>query len=551
MKKRILKSILSGVLLSLSWPEIGGLFPLIFVAFIPLLLVEDEVYSKRYRGGKVYRNAYVAFFVFNLITTWWIWHASPGGAVMAVVFNSALMALPIWLFHLTRRYAGNRQGYVAFIAYMLAFEWLHHRWELSWPWLSTGNVFANQTWLVQWYEYTGVVGGTLWVLLINLILYQFVKYVIKETPTDSPQKKGFSQAFSQYLFRLRHLPKALTNQLKLTFILGVVLLLPILWSFWLGFNVDLGKNNKKIEVVLSQPNVDPYKKFDDISSLAQVNKLLEVTKENLTENTRLIIAPETAIPSQLEEATLNYSPEAKAIQSFLINHPNTSLLTGISSYAYYNTKQSRASRPTNDGRFYEFYNSALLIDKNLRYDIYHKSELVLGVERLPAAYLLKYVEDWFDLGGTSGTLGVANEPKLFYVDQAKIAPTICYESIYGETTAKFSRRGANLIAISTNDAWWYDTPGYKQLLAYAKLRAIENRKWIARSANTGISCFINPKGEITDKTKWEETTSLKKEVPLIEGQTFYVVYGDFLGRISLLLGGLLLVLTLSRKLKGN
>ncbi len=549
MKNRILKSALSGILLSLSWPEIGGLFPLIFVAFIPLLLVEDEVTNNRYRSGKVYRNAYIAFFVFNLITTWWIWHASPGGAVMAVVFNSALMAIPFWLFHLTRRIVGDRQGYVAFVAYMLAFEWLHHRWELSWPWLSTGNVFANQTWLVQWYEYTGIAGGTLWVLLINIILVHVVKLATKNANVSIPKAKGFSQSFSRYLCRIKHLPKTFSKQLRLTVVLGAVLLTPVLWSVWLGFNVDVGEDKPTLEVVVSQPNVDPYMKFDDISSLEQVTKFLEVTRENLTPNTQLIIAPETAIPDQLEESALNYSDEAKLIQQFLSDYPNLNLLTGISSYAFFDAQRSRASRPTNDGKFYEFYNSALFINKDLRYDIYHKSELVLGVERLPAAYLLKYVEDWFDLGGTSGTLGVSDEPKLFYLGDAKIAPTICYESIYGETTARFSRKGANILAISTNDAWWYDTPGYKQLLAYAKLRAIENRKWIARSANTGISCFINPKGEITDKTKWEETTSLKKSVPLIEGQTFYVQYGDYLGRLSLFLGGLLLILTFARRLK--
>lgn len=549
MKNRILKSALSGILLSLSWPEIGGLFPLIFVAFIPLLLVEDEVTNNRYRSGKVYRNAYVAFFVFNLITTWWIWHASPGGAVMAVVFNSALMAIPFWLFHLTRRIVGDRQGYVAFVAYILAFEWLHHRWELSWPWLSTGNVFANQTWLVQWYEYTGIAGGTLWVLLINIILLHVVKLATKDANVSIPKAKGFSQSFSRYLYRIKHLPKTFSKQLRLTVVLGAVLLTPVLWSVWLGFNVDVGEDKPTLEVVVSQPNVDPYMKFNDISSLEQVTRFLEVTRENLTPNTQLIIAPETAIPDQLEESMLNYSDEAKLIQQFLKDYPDLHLLTGISSYAFFDTKHSRASRPTNDGKFYEFYNSALFINKDLRYDIYHKSELVLGVERLPAAYLLKYIEDWFDLGGTSGTLGVSDEPKLFYLGDAKIAPTICYESIYGETTAKFSRKGANLLAISTNDAWWYDTPGYKQLLAYAKLRAIENRKWIARSANTGISCFINPKGEITDKTKWEETTSLKKSVPLIEGQTFYVQYGDYLGRLSLFLGGLLLILTFARRLK--
>ena len=181
--------------------------------------------------------------------------------------------------------------------------------------------------------------------------------------------------------------------------------------------------------------------------------------------------------------------------------------------------------------------------------IYHKAKLVLGVETLPFTFITKPLEDFFDLGGTTGSLGISKEAKNFRVGDAIVAPTICYESIYGEYNGEFCRNGANIISVSTNDAWWYDTPGYKQLLAYTQLRAIETRKWIARSANTGITCFINPKGEIVKKTKWEEKTSIAMDVPLIEGVTFYSKHGDYIGRLSGFISVLLLLFTFVKRFK--
>jgi len=94
----------------------------------------------------------------------------------------------------------------------------------------------------------------------------------------------------------------------------------------------------------------------------------------------------------------------------------------------------------------------------------------------------------------------------------------------------------------TNDGWWENTPGHKQHCQYARLRAIETRKNIVRSANTGISCFINSRGELSDITKWWTDDVIRKDVYIHDGQTFYTRYGDYLGRIACLIVGLLLLI---------
>ncbi len=525
MIKRFALSVSSGLILGLSWVEISGFFPLIFIALIPFLILEDEVFTKKLNSSKVYVHSFVIFAIFNLVTSWWIYHASPEGLVMAVIFGSMLVAFPFWFFHLTRRFVGNKEGYIAFVINILAFEWIDYRWPLSHPWLPFGNVFASNTDVVQWYEYTGIEGGTLWVLLVNLVLFF---------------------GYKQWKSGLK------ITQLK-SYLIGVVLLIivPLTFSFIIKSRVNLGEGNPTVSIVLSQPNIDPYKKFNGgQTGLDQVRNMLNVTKNSISQQTELVITPETAIPFSLEESMIQYSDEIRITKKFLSKFPHTKILSGSSTHAFFDEKNSEASREMKNGSgFWEAYNSALLIDSSDKIDIYHKNKLVLGVETLPFKFITKPLESLFDLGGTSGSLGVSSEPKSFKVGKANIAPTICYESIYGEYTSEFCRNGANVIAIITNDAWWYDTPGYKQLLAYGKLRAIENRKWIARSANTGISCFINPAGDVVKKTNWEEATSISMDVPIIDGVTFYAQYGDFISRISFFIATFLLLLTGVRKFK--
>jgi apolipoprotein N-acyltransferase len=97
------------------------------------------------------------------------------------------------------------------------------------------------------------------------------------------------------------------------------------------------------------------------------------------------------------------------------------------------------------------------------------------------------------------------------------------------------------MAIITNDAWWGNTPGYRQHLSYASLRAIETRRAIARCANTGISAIISPSGEIIQPTPWWEPAVIEGEIPLRDDITFFVAHGDFIGRICTFLFCLLLL----------
>lgn len=511
--------------MTLAFPFTGSFTFLLFVAWIPLLLVEDSIETKRYRASKVFIHSYISFLIYNIGTTWWIWFADPTGAVMAFLFNSTLMAFAFQLFHFCKRYIGRREGYLGFVFIWLAFEYLHHNWELSWPWLSFGNVFSITPSLVQWYEYTGVLGGSFWVLLINLLILRIINNRFKLKESWNIQTPLFIGLF-------------------------LLLTIPISVSLFIQSNFKL--NGEKLEVVIVQPNIDPYnEKFGGMELTDQVNRILNLADNVITNETDLVIAPETALPHLFWEENFKQDFSYLMIKQAITKWNGVPLLIGASTQHFYEKKRSRASKKIDGGPGYkEYYNTSVLIDSNCEPHFVHKSKLVLGVEKVPFSNWLPWLEQQsIDLGGASGTLGIEDEPRIFQGPNYAFAPVVCYESIYGEFVSQQCQKGAQAIFIITNDGWWRDTPGYKQHLSFASLRAIENRRYIARSANTGTSAIIDATGQIQKKTKWWVPDSFNEYITLSNYKTFYMKHGDAIGRSFLFISLLLILFAFVKKFK--
>jgi apolipoprotein N-acyltransferase len=192
----------------------------------------------------------------------------------------------------------------------------------------------------------------------------------------------------------------------------------------------------------------------------------------------------------------------------------------------------------------------LHFEKDKPIQLFHKSKLVPGVEKMPYPQLFGFLQDLaIDMGGTSGSLGVQDEPSVFSSSIGKVAPVICYESVYGEYVAEYILKGAQWIAIITNDGWWGNTPGYRQHVQYARLRAVEVRRSIARSANTGVSCFINQCGDISQATPYWQDAVINQSINKNNEITFYAKHGDYIGWLAAGLFFPLLLITLFYKRK--
>lgn len=508
--RKLFLALLSGLLFALSWPSIG-FFPLIFLAFIPLLILEKE--SKN--GSQVFWYSFFAFFLFNIITTYWIYHATIIGAIFAFIINSALMALSFWLFHKIKIITIERLGYFSLIVLWISMEYLHLNWDLSWPWLTLGNVFATNPYIIQWYEFTGFLGGTLWVILVNLLLYRVYRFYT--------------------IFRLLSIV--------------CIILFPIFLSLCMYFSYDYKQDNA-VEVVIVQPNVDPYLEKFDIAHDLQLNNFIELAESAVTKETELLVGPETALIEGIWE-NQNYDKiqSISKLKAFQAKYPKLNIVIGANSYKLFKSsdqKSNTAREIRNENIFYDAYNSAVFLNKSGEIDVYHKTKLVPGVEKMPFPKMLDpLAKIAVDLGGTSGTLASDNYLNLFKFSRVNISPLICYESVYGEMILSEK----NLITIITNDGWWKNTAGYKQHLVYASLRAIEQRKFVVRSANTGISAVVNSRGDIVKQSEWDEAVCLSSTVQLNNSITYYNRFGDYIGRLSAFVAIILLALSyVKRKL---
>ena len=147
-----------------------------------------------------------------------------------------------------------------------------------------------------------------------------------------------------------------------------------------------------------------------------------------------------------------------------------------------------------------------------------------------------WLSEKMGVGGLMGRCKGQDGASLLHFGQERVplGCAVCYESVYGEYCTEYVKAGAKAMTIITNDAWWGNTPGYKQHLAFARLRAIELRRDIARCGNTGISCFIDQRGEVLDETQWWTRGSLTGLVHLNSEQTAFVRHGDIVGRVCTL-----------------
>jgi apolipoprotein N-acyltransferase len=515
--KLILVSLLGGVLLGLAWP-LNGIASLLFISLIPFLFIEYHIFDNKQRFSRfaVFFYTYPGFFLWNILTTWWIYYASLVGAIMAIVFNAMFMAIVFQLFHFCRSVLlkGNKtttsisSGYFLLIVFWITFEYLHLNWELTWPWLQLGNGFANSVKLVQWYEFTGVLGGTLWIILFNVLIFSLWQMHVKKRTQKQLKKFSLLPLFT--------------------------LLIPMIVSLIIYYSYKEKEN--PIEVVVVQPNIDPYnEKFAPEFREINWDKLLGQTKEKTTESTHFVVWPETSIPGSVFLDRTEKASSIERICELIIEHfPHVVLIAGADAYEVYDDKKTATARYFSSGECcYDSFNSAVEIDSSGIVDFYHKSKLVPGVERMPYPHIFGFLEKYaIDLGGTTGSMGTSPEPVVFSSGVAPIAPIICYESIFGEYVTAYVRKGAQLIFIITNDGWWGDTPGYRQHFAYASLRAIENRRSIARSANTGISGFINQRGDVLQAVPYWEQHVLKETINANDTLTIYSRYGDYLGRIA-------------------
>lgn len=531
MKRHIWLALLSSFLLWLAWPPIPYTSVILLFALVPLMIALQELSESEKAKKPIFLTAGLTFLVWNTASIYWVFNSL--NAVMPTIaacilslipfcLGAFLMTLSFWLYRKISNGGKTIIADISLIGLWMSYEYLHQTWDLKFPWMTLGNGFSTSTPLIQWYEYTGVYGGTLWILVSNILIFRLFK------------AKGRKQKTEGELLTDNRSGK----KLRLIFICLVAwIVIPTTVSLVIYSNYEEEVNPS--DVVVVQPNIDPYGKNFTYSPQQQLEKLINLSKEKGQVNTEFFIWPETALIGYTDENEFLKSRNFETVNQFLDSFRNATVITGAETYLVYQNKKTQSAKFDKQSNIYwDSFNTAVAIENSPKLQFYHKSKLVPGVEKMPFPFLLDVLSPLFEkFGGTTGGYGSQDEPSNLYASSGiGVVPAICYESIWGDWVAKSVNGGAQFIAVITNDGWWGNTSGKDQHLDYARLRAIENRRWVARSANTGISAFINQRGDVVQETEWWKEAVIKQDINLNSELTFYTKHQDWVVYPFLVIG---------------
>jgi apolipoprotein N-acyltransferase len=523
--RNLLLAVASGLLLALAFPPIPyGHTALI--ALVPFLFVIER---QRSLAG-AFRFSYLAFLVANAGTIYWIsgwWGDDPWLKAAGVVVNLVhplLFTIPGMLLYFIRRRLGAVAMAAGFPFLWTTWEWVAHLPELSFPWMLLANTQTYDHIGIQYITATGTFGITMWIASINALLYILVRQ------------------FSRGVWGIASRP-ALA---MLAAVLLLVLLPKIHGTLLLG-NREAPQRSMVVGIV--QPDIDPYEKWGSGETpLLKLQNLLRLYDSLAQFKPDVVLMPETAIPFRILQAS--YREEWLELRR-RVDSSGVALLTGFPHTVFYDDPASAPGSarriPDTDIRYHDF-NAALLVEAgDAAPQIYRKSRLTPLSERIPYLDAMPFLQDALTWGVGISNWGLGNDTTVFTLHNRptpnRLWAMICYETLYPSFVSGFAARGANVFGVITNDGWFGPTSGPYQLQRYTVLRAIENRRAVARCANNGVSCFISKYGEVRQETELYTQAAILGSVECTDEITFYTRHGDWLPLGTTVATGLLLLLS--------
>ncbi|MBN1541877.1 apolipoprotein N-acyltransferase [candidate division KSB1 bacterium] len=506
MKIKLFLSILTGILFALSFPPFRSGF-LAYGALIPLFyLLRNQSLKETLRWG------YLTGLFIYCGTLFWIGYVTMPGLI------GALLVLPLYimLYSFIQRLILIRfphKGFLFLPFVWTAIEYLQSFGDIAFPWVYLGYTQSYYLPIIQFAEYTSVFGVSFWVVCLNVLLYELLF--------------GFSGRSHRKLF---------------LWILPILFFLPLLFGVWVLAHAPAPTDS--VRIALIQGNIDPFEKWNPQNNERIFSTYDSLTRSALQHNPDLIVWPETATPFYLR-SEYRYQ---QMIRHWVDGH-QVPLLTGSIDYEYSQGRQ-------------HYFNSALMIRPNeLNLAVYAKMRLVPFSEKVPFSDFLPvaFLRDWLmqtPLG--VGDYSRGNRYTLFQLTNdfnaesmqekrgAVFGVPICYESAFPDLVRRFVKRGATFLVVITNDAWFGRTSAPFQHQQISVLRAVETRKSIARCANTGISCFIDPYGRTRASTPLFQTATVVENLELCHSSTVYVRYGNIFAAFCLCIASLVLLTALIR-----
>ncbi len=529
--KNILLYFITGICFGLAFPPVN-FYLLIFAGFVLLLKIIEECNNYK----ELLRRIYITFIFTDLIAVSWISLSGVResadrflilGGIFVMLIHPIFNLLPAIFYYSVSRNVKIKQfpnfHLLAFPFIWVAFEYLQTVTEVTFPWLLAGNAFTTTLEKIQYIEYTGVYGISFWVCVLSVLLFYLYKNL----------KDNSNEIFIEI------------KKKKNVFVLVSILLVYIFPNIYTTISSPekkyLNNSDEKITVGVIQPNIDAWIKWGAKQEII-IRDYSEMIKELSTKhpNLKMIVLPETAIPFYLLYDS--YEDLYKTFKN-TCDSSNTNVLTGTPDLVVYENKSKAkvdSKKFSIRGEYYDTYNSAILIEKGKeknQYQKYNKIKLVIGSERMPYQEKIPFLKNLIKWGVGIGSYQLGEDTTIFLLDNKyKFNTAICFESVFPGFFSDFIRKGAQFSVVITNDAWWGKLFGTYQHNQYAILRAIENRRWIIRCANTGISCIIDPYGNIYNKTEINEKVLFAGDIGIRSDKTYYTSNGDVFAFTCLIVG---------------
>jgi len=472
--RSLIPSLFSAILLVLSFPKFDFWF-LVWTGLIPLFFVLD---------GKTHKQAfwmsYVCGVFFFTGTVYWIAHVTVFGAILLILY----LALYFGFFGLGYSFFSQYKSSIKLFllpSLWVVLEFIRARALSGFGWASLGQSQYKNLWMIQIADITGMLGVSFLIVMVNVFLKEFfTKITRREYVLCTFLVCGILSIVLGYgIFRISMLNKASSPSMMV----GIV-----------------------------QANIPQHMKWKETAWPEIINKHMVLTQEAAKEKPDLIIWPETAFPGFLLE-------DKKYFQQFqkLAKDMHVPILFG-------SVTKERGS----------YYNSAaLLSSKGVLVQRYDKTHLVPFGEYIPFRAQIPFLTDIIPIADfSSGTERTIFSSLFSHDDRKTFSTLICFEDTIGQLARQFVKEGAGLLINITNDAWFKDTAAPFMHLQSAVFRTVENRRSLVRSANTGISGFIDATGNINNtihNKKGKKTFISGYEIQKVsfgQSKTFYTKYGD-------------------------
>jgi len=476
------------------------------------------------RFGPFFRKSWMAMLLFCLITLWWVSLATLVGGILTVFIQSLFSTVPFLAFYYFRKKAGFRFALLALPFVWTGWEWAYMQQDLSLGWLTFGNSQANLLWMVQYADVTGVWGISFWLVTFNVLALLLVR-------------GGESFAVKA----------------GIAMVITPMIVVPVLYARQIFRNTSLNATSPEVRVALVQPNIDPHEKWAGLGPAQTLSRLYRLTGQAVgEERPELIIWPETAIPFSIR------LPENKPYMDSvnrMVERWNTPLLTGFPDEEPVMPHSASNEAVAASGGDYAAYNASMLLrPADGAIQIYHKMRLVPFGERVPYMEYFPWLERLnFSMSGISSWQKGREATVMHFTSRdghpVSMANIICYESIFPGQVSQFVRNGAQFLTLVTNDGWYGTSYGPWQHAAIGRLRCIENRRAMARCANTGVTLFYDTCGRSYAETPWWQQSVLIAAAPLEDRITFYTAYADLVPQVCLGISGLLALAVVAKKKK--